>query len=174
MKCPACGRDLVEKTVQDVTVDVCDGGCGGIWFDWFELKKFDEPYECAGDLLELQRDETCTANTSELHHCPRCQDVVMARHYFSCKHAVEVDECPGCGGFWLDGGELEKIRSLFESEAARLEAGRRDFTQTFADQFAAMEAQTNARLQKARCFAHALRFICPSYYIPGQQRGGAF
>ena len=34
--------DQFEKTIHDVTVDVCEGGCGGIWFDAFELKKFDD------------------------------------------------------------------------------------------------------------------------------------
>ena len=33
-------------------------------------------------------------------------------------------------------------------------------------------AQTN--LRKARRIAHAFRFICPSYYIPGKQSWGAF
>ena len=40
MNCPACGNVLKEMTVSDISVDVCQGGCGGIWFDNFELKKF--------------------------------------------------------------------------------------------------------------------------------------
>jgi len=43
MNCPACGNILEQMTVGDVTVDVCQRGCGGIWFDNFELEKFDEP-----------------------------------------------------------------------------------------------------------------------------------
>ena len=34
----------------------------------------------------------------------------MQRHLFSADHRVEVDSCPGCGGYWLDAGELSAIR----------------------------------------------------------------
>jgi Zn-finger nucleic acid-binding protein len=30
---------------EGVTVDVCAGGCGGIWLDWFELACSDEANE---------------------------------------------------------------------------------------------------------------------------------
>ena len=56
MNCPACGNVLEEMKVGDVMVDVCQGGCGGIWFDNYELEKFDEPHESAGEeLLARQR-----------------------------------------------------------------------------------------------------------------------
>jgi Zn-finger nucleic acid-binding protein len=34
----------------------------------------------------------------------------MLRRWFSRKREVEIDECPACGGHWLDAGELAKIR----------------------------------------------------------------
>jgi Zn-finger nucleic acid-binding protein len=37
--------------------------------------------------------------------------VKLKRHFFSAKKHVEVDHCPNCGGYWLDAGELEKIRA---------------------------------------------------------------
>ncbi len=52
MKCPACGNALTEKTVDPITLDVCQGGCGGIWFDNFELQKVDECPACAGMWLD--------------------------------------------------------------------------------------------------------------------------
>ena len=36
MKCPACFNELTELQVGNLTVDACQGGCGGIWFDAFE------------------------------------------------------------------------------------------------------------------------------------------
>lgn len=39
MNCPACGTAMTEVTVANVKVDACQGGCGGIWFDQFELAK---------------------------------------------------------------------------------------------------------------------------------------
>jgi uncharacterized protein len=97
--------------VGSLTVDVCQGGCGGIWFDAFELERVDEENEAAGEpLLGIQRDETIAVDSSRKRECPRCQGIKLHRHYFSAKRRVEVDQCPGCGGYWLDAGELAQIR----------------------------------------------------------------
>lgn len=37
--------------------------------------------------------------------CPRCS-AELSVHVL---HGVSVDECPSCGGLWLDKGELETI-----------------------------------------------------------------
>ena len=58
MKCPACSRELAEVQVGSLLVDVCQGGCGGIWFDAFELQRMDEAHEPGEPLLDLRRDET--------------------------------------------------------------------------------------------------------------------
>ena len=134
MKCPACGNQLTEMDVEGVKVDACDGGCAGIWFDNFEIDKFDEPHEPAGALLEgIARNESVTVNESQKRNCPKCDGIVMMRHCFSIKQEVEVDECAGCAGIWLDHGELEKIRSLFETTEAREEAAQAQFTQMLAE-----------------------------------------
>lgn len=175
MKCPVCENELQQMTVADVTVDVCKGGCGGIWFDNFELKKFDEPHESAGEaLLDIEPNKAVVIDHNKKLKCPKCDDVVMMRHFFSVKHEVEVDECPGCGGVWLDAGELKHIRSLFETEQQRKQAAEKYFSELFDNQFAAMKAEGDAKVGKVRKFANMFRFICPSYYIPGKQDWGAF
>jgi len=175
MKCPACSNMLQQITVADVTVDVCKSGCGGIWFDNFELKKFDEPHESAGqELLDIERDNSIVVDHTKRLNCPKCGNVVMMRHFFSVKKEVEVDECPGCGGFWLDAGELTKIRSLFNTEEERQKAADDYFSEVFGDKLAAMKAEDEAKIGKARKIANMFRFICPSYYIPGKQDWGAF
>jgi len=175
MKCPACNNMMKEMTAGDVTVDVCEGGCGGIWFDLFELKKFDEPHEAAGQaLLDIERDPNVTVDHTKKLNCPKCDDVVMMRHFFSVKHEIEVDECPGCGGFWLDAGELAGIRSLFDTEDQRHQAANEYFTELFGDQLKAMQAQSAEKLAKAEKISNMFRYICPSYYIPGKQDWGAF
>jgi len=175
MKCPVCSNQLQETTIGDVTVDVCKGSCGGIWFDNFELKKFDEPHESAGQaLLDIERDESIIADHTKRRKCPKCDDIVMMRHFFSVKKQVEVDECPGCAGFWLDAGELRKIRSLFNTEQERHQAAEEYFSEVFGDEFAAMKAQSEEGLKKSRKIANMFRFICPSYYIPRKQDWGAF
>ena len=175
MKCPACLNVLQEMTVGNVTVDVCKGGCGGIWFDNFELKKFDEPHEAAGEpLLDIERDESIVVDHTERLKCPKCDDIVMMRHFFSVKKQVQVDECPGCAGFWLDAGELRKIRSLFNTEQEREQAAEQYFSEVFGDELNAMKAKSQAELNKSRKVANMFRFICPSNYIPGKQDWGAF
>ena len=175
MKCPACENILQKMTVGGVAVDVCKGGCGGIWFDNFELKKFDEPHESAGEaLLDIERDESVIVDHTKRLKCPKCDDVVMMRHFFSVKKGVEVDECPSCAGFWLDAGELRKIRSLFKTEEERHKAAEEYFEEVFGDHFKAMKAQSEEKLAKTRKIVNLFRYICPSYYIPGKQDWGAF
>ena len=38
MNCPACGNVMTEVTAGDIRVDACKGGCGGLWFDEWELR----------------------------------------------------------------------------------------------------------------------------------------
>jgi len=175
MKCPACSNPLQEITIADVTVDVCKGGCRGIWFDNFELKKFDEPHESLGrSLLEIERDESIIIDRTKRLKCPKCDDVVMMRHFFSVKKEVAVDQCPGCGGYWLDYGELGKIRSLFNTEEERSKAAEQYFSEVFGDKLNAMRAESEGKLNRAQNIANIFRFICPSNYIPGKQDWGAF
>jgi uncharacterized protein len=44
----------------------------------------------------------------------------------------------------------------------------------FDPDLAVERAKTMEDLRKARRIAYTFRFICPSYYIPGEQDWGAF
>jgi uncharacterized protein len=112
MNCPACSGELIPVEAGPVTVDTCYGGCGGIWFDHKELTHLDEPHEDLGPLLfDVPRGEGIQIDHSERRNCVRCDAVVMMRRYYSPTRQVELDECPECGGIWLDLGELCGIRS---------------------------------------------------------------
>lgn len=175
MKCPACDNQMTKVEVGGVEVDVCRGGCGGIWFDQYEFKKFDEPHEEAGtELLEVEIDPNVKVDLSERRSCPKCDGFTMMRHFFSIKHEVEIDECAGCAGIWLDAGELNKIRSLFNSEEEKRAAANKVFDEMFGPELLKMKEQQAQDSQKARRFANMVKFICPSYYIPGKQDWGAF
>jgi uncharacterized protein len=175
MKCPACKNEMRERTVDGITVDVCEGHCAGIWFDRYELQKLDEKHELTGgQLLDIQCDPGIYVDRDQQYHCPRCQDVVMMRHYYSVKHQVQVDECGGCGGFWLDQGELEKIRHLYNSPEQQEQDTQRVLAQQFAENLAELKAESEADLQRSQKFVNLFRFLCPSYWIPGKQKGAAF
>jgi uncharacterized protein len=118
-------NELTQVQVGRLVLDACQGGCGGIWFDAFELQKVDEEHESAGEpLLHLQRDERLIVDGSRKRECPRCAGVKLHRHFFSAKRRVEVDECPNCGGYWLDAGELAMIRDERAQAAASEHAGQ--------------------------------------------------
>ncbi len=175
MICPACQNNLKEIKIGDLALDVCEGGCGGVWFDNFELEKVDEPHEHAGEqLLNISRDGSIKVDYSAKRKCPRCQDIIMMKHYFSIQKSVELDECAQCGGIWLDVGELAQIRSLYPDEEARNKATEEYFSQVAASSLAEIKTQSDNDSAKARRFAQLFRFICPSYYIPGDQDWGAF
>ena len=124
MKCPACFNELTELQIGSVRVDACQGGCGGIWFDAFELQQVDESHEPAGErLVDITRDERVQVDFSRKRECPRCPGIKLHRHFFSAKRRVELDECPNCAGYWLDAGELAAIRAE-KSETAATEGVR--------------------------------------------------
>jgi len=161
--------------IGDIAVDVCDGGCGGIWFDRFELMKVDEPHENAGQmLLEIERDPTVSILDDGQRKCPHCEDMNMVRHFHSVKHQVAVDECYQCGGIWLDVGELATVRRLYSSEEERRAAAAGFFDDLFGEDLNRMHQESQESEAKAQRIARAFRFICPSYYIPGKQPWGAF
>ncbi len=37
--------------------------------------------------------------------CPKCGEPLKARSF----QKIEIDQCTGCGGIWLDPGELETV-----------------------------------------------------------------
>ena len=175
MKCPACSNQLEPMTVEDLTVDVCRSGCGGIWFDNFELKRVDEKHESAGEaLVRMERNPSVVVDHSQKRLCPKCDNQIMMRHFMSAKREVEVDECPACAGFWLDAGELGQVRNQFETEAERKGAANAYFSDVFGDELTKMRSESDEKNMRARNIAKMFRFICPSYYIPGDQDWGAF
>jgi len=74
----------------------------------------------------------------------------------------------------LDQGELRQIREQFEDDEARRQAAKEFFADEFGDELAKMREESEESLQRARKFARAFRYICPSNLIPGKQDWGAF
>jgi hypothetical protein len=138
-------------TVEEVDLDVCVGECGGIWFDRYELTKVDEANESAGEqLLHIEKNSPDASVDRERRiACPKCPDVVMMRHFSSVKREVTIDECPSCGGFWLDAGELAAIRSEFATVEERERAAAQYFSEVFDPELAAARAETQKELVSA-------------------------
>jgi len=161
MKCPACENELTAKTVADVTVDICR--CGGVWFDNFEFKKFDEPHESAGEqFVNINSDENLQIDHEKKRGCPKCSDIIMRRHFYSSKRQTEIDECPGCGGIWLDAGELKVIRESFGSEEEKDKAADKYLDEMFSGDFAKARKESEEKRTKIDRFANMFRFFSRS------------
>ena len=171
MQCPACNTGLDKLTVAGVELDICKAGCGGIWFDQFEFKKFDEAHEYAGNALqEIESGmKITTIDHKAKRRCPRCDGQDMLRHFHSPSQEIEIDECPACGGIWLDYGELIRIRNKFGTEEARSAYARHHLHQVFASELAAFFNNSAEKTEKLDRFSRLFRFLYPSWYLPGKQ-----
>ncbi|RJP67085.1 MAG: hypothetical protein C4539_10625 [Ignavibacteriales bacterium] len=56
-------------------------------------------------MLEEER-----AKLKDLHfmHCPKCGMKIVEIDYKN----IRIDQCSGCGGVWLDKGELEQVSAM--------------------------------------------------------------
>jgi len=98
----------------------------------------------------------------------------MMRHYMSPKKLVLVDECPGCGGFWLDAGELAALRGEHVTEVERDKVMQERLSEMFDPMLEEASKLRDERLEQSMRLARTLRFICPTNYVPGKQGWGAF
>ena len=81
MKCPACKSPLREKGAGGITLDVCYGGCGGIWFDARELEGVNA--RAATTLHTIWQAPVGNVKLTEPRMCPRCPELVLERKWFS-------------------------------------------------------------------------------------------
>jgi Zn-finger nucleic acid-binding protein len=125
MKCPRTGTEMKAVKVGGIEVDISEE-CGGVFFDHYELEKFDDSTDIRGEVLieHLKQFPPPLLDDSQTIHCPRCPQVKMRRFHYSEQAQLEIDECINCGGIWLDAGELERLRDLFPSPEDRQKAAR--------------------------------------------------
>lgn len=106
MKCPKCGDALHEvDSSERVALDFCSG-CKGIFFDAGEVAVY---FELASDVPDLDRARAETRATERA--CPKCAGRFEELRY-SAPDPLLVDRCGGCGGIWLDRGEVPRLEAL--------------------------------------------------------------
>ena len=111
LSCPRCIAPLTQLRVGGISTDICEN-CGGLWLDRLELSRFEDPDSVFGDALvaHLGQIPAALVDHAARLRCPRHAGVVMLRRAFSRTIPIQIDECPECGGLWLDAGELAQIR----------------------------------------------------------------
>lgn len=120
MNCPACQRPLRRFKAGTVTLDGCDGGCGGIWFDHRELAKVNRNHpDPDANIADLGCAPDIRVHDDDIRECPKCNAIALEKKLYSLGSGVVMDCCPKCKSVWLDRGELEKIRETLYSRPAR-------------------------------------------------------
>jgi uncharacterized protein len=140
MNCPACAALLTPLELEGFVVDTC-GACGGVWFDNFELARVDNAHERLGEALAVLPFNPAAVILRDKRPCPKCAGITMLQHKFSRDKAVLVDECPSCGGVWLDGGELAEIRRPQPGVEDRKKAAHRFLNRLFLEDLAQLKAR---------------------------------
>jgi len=161
MKCPACNTSLAVIKLQGVSLDVCRGGCGGIWFDNFELKKFEVPRPSTAELLNIPTNPAIQVDPAKKRNCPRCENVPMMRHYYSITRQVQVDHCPSCGGYWLDAGELAAIQGEYKSGVGKTHPTRAFVSGAVAAKPGQVPVPSPATNDRTREIGNIISFINP-------------
>lgn len=115
MKCLRCADVELEVQARGegtdiVEIDLCPS-CHGLWLDNRELKKLDDNFFVDVEAIEFEQVDA-TAEDASLA-CPRCEGAPTLTKVKPTQFGeVVLDTCPACNGFWLDKGELDKMRDI--------------------------------------------------------------
>lgn len=164
MNCPACQNSLEKETHENTELDVCHK-CGGVFFDNFELDKFDNLDEPSGSLLEISSEANFVTDDSLPRNCPKCIKIVMQKHFFGPKREVTIDECAGCGSVWLDQGELNSIRNNYQTVEDKKKAVEQLYNEEFSSHISELRKQYAAEREGQLKIAKALNFLLPWKYL---------
>lgn len=110
MKCPRCDAELRQTDCGEVgfvVVDVCPS-CRGMWVDEGELDALDDSVSSNAEVLNYEKIE----GSEEPLDCPRCDGEQLVPLAPPESKDLVIDHCESCHGFWLDEGELDRVREV--------------------------------------------------------------
>jgi Zn-finger nucleic acid-binding protein len=110
MNCPRCDTKTGVRQIQDVGVDDC-AACGGVFLDRGELNRVTEAIDGDLEYSTLHEDRADVPDSLGPIGCPSCDGGTMHKVEFLVHTGIILDHCRSCGGFWLDGKELERINA---------------------------------------------------------------
>ena len=110
---------------QKVVIDQC-GGCGGLWFDAFELYQVKQGSdELIGELNADGLRESSAIEQAFLR-CPRDQSTLFQFDDPRFPKSIILMRCPTCQGFWLNRGEFAKYQQARQNLNSPREKKRAD------------------------------------------------
>lgn len=129
-RCPACGGALKEVYAKAnygrvLLVDQCTG-CGGVWFDRWELYMLHGGSASDLDSVDVS---SLLADNPDVHgsgNCPRCSLPLVDFKDPGLPPDASIRRCAACSGLWLNRGEISKYanhRDTFKKRAATYDNG---------------------------------------------------
>ena len=172
MNCPACNNELKALAVTGVRVLACADSCGGLWFEWNEIKKLKDRNPAAGEaLLHVERAEGVHVFRDIQHPCPKCMHTLLYRHCFNRRFRYEIDQCSKCAGFWVDVGTLAGLEQ--RSPAASDHQTAKEYFHSLFEESLPPENLTHPDTQEAaQIILHIFRFLTPAPLFPAEYLRG--
>ena len=119
MQCPNCNSTLETIDYEGIKIETCPE-CEGQWLDASELRHIVNAREVRFNEEERLAIAAATKITPVQVEkqdrdlpCPKCGGQTDTLNYGG-DTGIMIDKCTGCGGFWLDAGELERIQMVVE------------------------------------------------------------
>ncbi|HWG36660.1 MAG TPA: zf-TFIIB domain-containing protein [Terriglobales bacterium] len=127
MRCLNCGAEMaltqVSMKSDQIAYEVCEK-CASLWLDRGEMDKV--AYQVKGSIEFSSREPTTEAHPKDWK-CPRCDNAdLYPVHFLDCTDIV-LHRCGSCGGFWLDGGDLDRINRELAADGPVQGHGFSDF-----------------------------------------------
>ncbi len=159
IKCPACGNEMTKIFIQGkcINIDICDKGCGGIFFDNTEIQEFSGENDDISEIMQVISNKNfMPADENKTRICPSCKTPMVKTNVFG----VQIDTCYKCGGIFLDNGEFQRVRTSFKKRK-KVQPVVLDPNNDFTIQDFYKDAQNEERRQRQnlRCGAKMLGLI---------------
>lgn len=121
MNCPIDNCELENKKYKSViNAEVCPD-CEGIFLDKGELEQIESLHseDYKSNLANLPDDideayQMAKQESAPAIYCPKC-GTEMERKEYGYSSQILIDQCPDCGGIWLNKNELQQIELFYES-----------------------------------------------------------
>ncbi|MBI1910653.1 MAG: zf-TFIIB domain-containing protein [Deltaproteobacteria bacterium] len=112
LRCPGCGNGLEDAYAEAnygrvLLLDQC-AGCGGVWFDKWELYFVKEHSLEALHAIDLKTFSAPNPESKGNNHCPRCERELKDFTDPMLPPDASIKRCDACSGLWLNRGELSK------------------------------------------------------------------
>jgi Zn-finger nucleic acid-binding protein len=109
--CPDCETNMVEETVDGVTVNACPK-CAGVWVHPEAITEILEKDPIG--LLELEDKNVSQMEQRVIGHSVRnCPDdsMTLQEYHYCYDSPIIIQVCTECGGFWIEDGQLKKMQA---------------------------------------------------------------